>query len=120
CHSAPADQFDAQHGATLAKLKAIRPVGASELNNGDNRCLLPLTLDELARAYAAHPQARLLAGGTDLALEVTQLHRSLPVMIALGQIAELKRIERFADRLEVGAAVTLVDIYQTLNAEYPD
>lgn len=120
CHSAPADQFDAQHGATLAKLKAIRPVGASELNNGENRCLLPLTLDELARAYAAHPQARLLAGGTDLALEVTQLHRSLPVMIALGQIAELKRIERFADRLEVGAAVTLADVYHTLNAEYPD
>lgn len=120
CCSAPADQFDAQHGATLAKLKAIRPVGASELNNGDNRCLLPHTLDELARAYAAHPKARLLAGGTDLALEVTQLHRSLPVVIALGQIAELKRIERFADRLEVGSAVTLADVYHTLNAEYPD
>ena len=120
CRSAPADQFDAQHGATLAKLKAIRPVGASELNNGDNRCLLPLTLEELALAYAAHPKARLLAGGTDLALEVTQLHRNLPVMIALAQIAELKRIERFADRLEVGAAVTLADVYRTLNAEYPD
>ena len=120
CHSHPADQFDAQQASTLAKLKAITPSGIGELNNGDKRCLLPVNIDELAHLYEAHPQARLLAGGTDLALEVTQLHRPLPVMISLGQVAEIKRIERFADRLEIGAAVSLTDAYSTLKTEYPD
>ena len=120
CCTRQPDQFDAHHSQTVTRLKAIATAPPAELHTGDKRWLSPLTSNELADLYEAHPQARLLAGGTDLALEVTQLHRSLPVMIALGQIAELKRIERFADRLEVGAAVTLADIYQTLNAEYPD
>ena len=120
CHSAPKDQFDTQRAATIAKLKAITPARTAELNNGENRCLMPLNINDLAHLYAAHPQARLMAGGTDLALEVTQLHRTLPVMIHLGHVAELKRIERFNDRLEIGAAVTLTEVYQTLNADYPD
>ncbi|MFP3515022.1 xanthine dehydrogenase small subunit [Pseudomonas sp. SIMBA_077] len=120
CASHPADQFDAQRGATIAKLQAIKAAGAGELNNGDNRCLMPLNIDDLAHLYDAHPQARLLAGGTDLALEVTQLHRALPTLIYLGQVTQLKRIEGFEERIEIGAAVTLSDVYQVLKTEYPD
>ena len=120
CDSPPADQFDAQQGATIAKLKAINAAGTGELNNGENRCLMPLNIDDLAHLYDAHPQARLLAGGTDLALEVTQLHRALPTMIYLGQVTQLKRIEHFDERIEIGAAVTLSDVYEVLNTEYPD
>ena len=120
CAVQTGDQFDAHEDQTIAALKAITPTHTGELNSGDKRCLLPLTLSDLADLYDAHPQARLLAGGTDLALEVTQLHRPLPVMIYLGLVAEMKRIERFDDRLEIGAAVSLSDACDTLNSEYPD
>ena len=100
CSVQGGDQFDAREQATLAALNAIAPQQTGELNSGDKRCLLP--------------------GGTDLALEVTQLHRPLPVMIYVGHVAEMKRIEFIEDRIEIGAAVTLTDAYCVLNAQYPD
>ncbi|SDS94994.1 xanthine dehydrogenase small subunit [Pseudomonas asplenii] len=120
CCNKPVDQFDAHEAQTIARLKGIAPRDTGELNSGDKRCLVPLTVADLAELYESYPQARLLAGGTDLALEVTQFHRPLPVMIHVGQVAELKRIERFDDRLEIGAAVPLSDCHAVLQAEYPD
>ncbi|MDD0843783.1 xanthine dehydrogenase small subunit [Pseudomonas sp. Gutcm_11s] len=119
CNRKP-DQFDAAEAETIAKLQAIAPRETAELNSGDKRCLLPLTVADLADIYAANPQARLLAGGTDLALEVTQFHRELPVMIYVGHVAEMKRIEVKADTIEIGAATPLSDCYNVLSREYPD
>nr|WP_153384092.1 xanthine dehydrogenase small subunit [Pseudomonas sp. FSL R10-0056] len=120
CSGQQQDQFDTHQSATIALLKTITPTQTGELNSGDKRCLLPMTISDLAQLYESQPQARLLAGGTDLALEVTQFHRPLPVMIYVGNVAEMKHIERFDDRIEIGAAVSLTDAYGTLKAEYPD
>ena len=114
------DQFDAHLSQTVARLNAIATAPPAELHKGDKRCLSPLTIDDLAELYQAHPQARLLAGGTDLALEVTQMHRPLTLMIHVANVAEMKRIERVGNQLEIGAAVTLTDAYTTLKSEYPD
>ncbi|MDP9941537.1 xanthine dehydrogenase small subunit [Ectopseudomonas alcaliphila] len=119
CQKQP-DQFDAFESATVAQLQAIAPRETAELNSGDKRCLVPLTVADLADLYAANPEARLLAGGTDLALEVTQFHRELPVMIYVGHIEDMKRIEVTDKAIEIGAAAALSDCYETLSTEYPD
>jgi len=92
----------------------------AELSDGEKRCLSPLTVAELAEVYAANPDARLLAGGTDLALEVTQFHRELPVMIHVGQITEMKQVQIADCHIEIGAAAPLTDCYAALATEYPD
>ncbi|MDD2061348.1 xanthine dehydrogenase small subunit [Pseudomonas sp. GD03860] len=120
CCQARPDQFDSSEAQTIARLKAIAPSETGELNSGDKRCLVPLTVADLADLYGSHPEARLLAGGTDLALEVTQFHKTLPVMIYVGNVAELKRIETRDDYLEIGAATPLTDCYDALSREYPD
>ncbi|WP_322978186.1 xanthine dehydrogenase small subunit [Pseudomonas sp. C11] len=119
CQKQP-DQFDAFESDTIARLKAIAPRETAELNSGDKRCLVPLTVADLAELYAANPDARLLAGGTDLALEVTQFHRELPVMIYVGHIEDMKRIEVTDSAIEIGAAAALSDCYEALASEYPD
>ncbi|MDP3815537.1 xanthine dehydrogenase small subunit [Pseudomonas sp.] len=119
CQKQP-DQFDAFEPETVAQLKAIAPRETAELNSGDKRCLLPLTVADLADLYAANPEARLLAGGTDLALEVTQFHRELPVMIYVGHIESMKRVEVTKDSIEIGAATALSDCYEALAKDYPD
>lgn len=119
CQKQP-DQFDAFESNTVAQLKAIAPRETAELNSGDKRCLVPLTVADLADLYAANPEARLLAGGTDLALEVTQFHRELPVMIYVGHIEDMKRIEVTDSAIEIGAAAALSDCYEALSREYPD
>ena len=120
CCQAQPDQFDAFEKETVAQLKAIAPRETAELNSGDKRCLLPLTVADLADLYVANPEARLLAGGTDLALEVTQFHRELPVMIYVGHIEAMKRVEITDDCIEIGAATALSDCYGALAKEYPD
>ena len=119
CQQQP-DQFDTFEPQTVAQLKAITPRETAELNSGDKRCLLPLTVADLADLCAANPQARLLAGGTDLALEVTQFHRELPVMIYVGHIEAMKQVVVTADRIEIGAATALSDCYAALAEDYPD
>ena len=120
CRQRQPDQFDERQAQTLAQLKAIAPTATAELNSGDKRCLVPMTVADLADAYDTYPDARLLAGGTDLALEVTQFHRPLPVMIYVGNVADMKHIEHFDDRIEIGAATALTDCYGALSEQYPD
>ena len=120
CAGAAADSFDQHEAQTLAALQAIAAGEPPALERDGRRCLLPQSLDELAALYRAEPQARLLAGGTDLALEITQRHRALPLLIDLGRVAELQRIAVDATHIEIGAALPLSDCAALLAAEYPD
>ncbi|MEO5733999.1 MAG: 2Fe-2S iron-sulfur cluster-binding protein, partial [Rubrivivax sp.] len=61
----------------------------------------PRTLDELAALRAAKPAARLLAGSTDIGLWVTKQTRDVGELIAVGEVAELQRIEVDADVVAV-------------------
>ncbi|MCC6076653.1 xanthine dehydrogenase small subunit [Pseudomonas sp. GCM10022188] len=117
---AQADSFAARETEILAQLAAIAAQDAPQLDDGAARCLLPRDLAELADLYAANPQARLLAGGTDLALEITQQHRRLPLLIQLGQVAELQTMRIEEATLDIGAAVPLTDCAPVLAADYPD
>jgi len=60
----------------------------------------PTRVDELAELYRQNPDARILAGGTDVGLWVTKQLRELPAVIYLGNVAELKRIDSGADGIE--------------------
>lgn len=115
-----ADQFSAHEADILAQLAAIGAQDTPELEGDGARCRLPRDLDELAALYAANPEARLLAGGTDLVLEITQQHRRLPLTIHLGQVEELKTIVVDEAALDIGATVPLTDCAPLLAADYPD
>jgi xanthine dehydrogenase small subunit len=80
----------------------------------------PRSVAELAQALEARPDSVLLAGGTDLGLDVTKQLRDLPAVVYLGDIEELKRIEQRADELWIGAAVTLTDAWPALLRRYPE
>lgn len=111
------DSFDRGERQTLQRLQAIR--AATPLEAAGKRCLMPQTIDELAVLYRQHPQARLLAGGTDLALEVTQRHQDVPLMIAIGQIEALKQVSWQDERLTIGAGAALSDLYPLLEKYHP-
>jgi len=80
----------------------------------------PVTLDDFAALCAQHPHACIMAGSTDVGLWVTKQFRDLGDILYLGNVAELKNIERDAQTLTIGAAVTLEDAYAALAADYPE
>jgi len=79
----------------------------------------PRTLDELARLRAERPQARLLAGCTDIGLWVNKLFRDLGDIVYLGEVDELKRIIELNGALHIGAGATLEDAWSALAARWP-
>jgi xanthine dehydrogenase small subunit len=80
----------------------------------------PLTADAFAELRARLPQARIVAGSTDVGLWVTKQFRELGDLLFIGNIAELKTIERDAQTLTIGAAVSLEAAYAALAADYPE
>lgn len=86
----------------------------------DFTLLHPANLAEAFEQMQAHPNARLLAGGTDL---VPNLRRGIgapDTLIALGGIDTLNSITETASHIEIGAGVTLAGLLAShLPARFP-
>src|SRR5690606_9265240 len=110
----PAAELD--HDKVRGELQALRDAGAGmlALETAGQAYFAPTTADELATLYEQHPDAVLLAGGTDVGLWVTKQFQTLPTVIYLGDVRDLGSIERRDGALRIGAAVSLNDGYEAL------
>src|SRR5262245_48329716 len=74
--------------------------------------IIPTTLDETLDLLAAHPgSARVVAGGTDLVVELDRDMRHLELLIDITRVAWLAEIALGADgRIHLGALVTHNDV----------
>ena len=73
----------------------------------------------LSELVARHPQAWVLAGGTDVALWVNKALQDTPVFIWTGQVQALHRIEPTDTHLHLGAALTLDQAFEAMHAHWP-
>ncbi|MGO3928544.1 4-hydroxybenzoyl-CoA reductase subunit beta [Rhodopseudomonas pseudopalustris] len=71
------------------------------------RLLQPGSIDEAVAALAQHPDARLVAGGTDLLVNIRRGVRQPDLLIDAANIAELKQLSVDGDALIIGAGVTI-------------
>ena len=110
------DRFAQDAALTLARLRELPATGT--LHDSEQNAWLPTSLDELDDLLQRHPQARLIAGGTDLALEATQNLKAFPALIHLDNLGELQHLETHADHLLIGAARPYADCLEAL-AEFP-
>ena len=79
----------------------------------------PRTLAEFAALREARPQARVLAGSTDMGLWVTKQMRDLGELISINEVTELKRVAVEEQHITVGAAASLEDAWLALVTEWP-
>ncbi|MGI8432845.1 MAG: xanthine dehydrogenase small subunit, partial [Chthoniobacterales bacterium] len=108
------DAFDAQLKSAKAKLNAVRYASGTE------KFLRPTSLGKLFEAMAQNPEARLIAGATELGLEITKKFRKFPVLISVEAIPELNELRSAPNDWTIGAAVNLTRIDEALGAEYPE
>jgi len=108
------DEFDAQLKTAKAKLKAAR------YNFGGETFLRPTSLGKLFRAMAENPEARLIAGATDLGLEITKRFQRFPTLVSVEAVAELNEISSTETEWRIGAATTLTKLDDLLGAEFPE
>src|SRR3954454_2307015 len=81
--------------------------------------LSPQTLQELLAARAAHPDAQIVAGCTDVGLWVTKMHMQFDKILDVTRAEELGRVEHYDNHIAIGAAVTLTDAFDALIALWP-
>jgi xanthine dehydrogenase small subunit len=106
--------------ALAVELAALRTPESLEVEHRGRRFLAPRTTAEFAEAVEAHPDATILAGGTDVGLWVTKQHRTLATVISLNEIPELRRIEDLGDAIRIGAAARYADTAGVLGDLHPE
>jgi 4-hydroxybenzoyl-CoA reductase subunit beta len=75
----------------------------------------PRTIAEVLAARVAHPDSRLIGGGTDLMVNIRRGIVAPSVLIETNGVDELRAIRADADSLEIGASATLSEV-----ADHPD
>ncbi len=70
----------------------------------------PTTVDDCVALLAARPDAKVISGGTDLAVEANLRGRRWPHLVSLEAIDELLHFEVTPSQVTIGAGLTLTDL----------
>jgi xanthine dehydrogenase small subunit len=130
---AGAQQLKIEDTADIALLKKIRRTDAPTYNlDGDivvqpvvrtrkgNEFVAPATVAEVADYLVNHPNATLLAGSTEIGLQVNKQFTRPENIVYLGNVAELKTIVAKNGMWHIGAAVSLTQVQNLVADVYPD
>jgi xanthine dehydrogenase small subunit len=80
----------------------------------------PSTIEEVAHYLTQHPQATLLAGSTEIGLQVNKQFARPEHIVYLGNVAELKALKDHQDAWIIGAATPLAVVETLVAKAYPD
>jgi len=98
--------------------KPVPELGRVEYEVDGERFFRPASLGALLRLLR-FPDARLIAGATELGLDLTKRFRKFPTLISVEAVPELRRIQRTDAEWRVGAAATLTEIEEQMAGEFP-
>ena len=94
-------------------------LGAADYEFAGEKFFRPTSLAGLLRLKTENPQARLIAGATELGLDITKRYKKFPTLLSTEAVAELKEIKSTETEWHIGAAATLTEIEDRLGAEFP-
>ncbi|KFL26800.1 FAD-binding molybdopterin dehydrogenase [Devosia sp. 17-2-E-8] len=113
------DPLVAERAVITARLQALADGKRVEVGEGRNRIIIPASVDDLAEAYAAEPEATIVAGSTDVGLWVTKFMREIGPLIFVGHLDELRAIEANQGGVKLGAGVSYTDAAPVIAQYFP-
>lgn len=96
------------------------PIPEGLLTFGEQKMFIPQTLQRLLALKAEYPQAKLIAGGTDLSLEFTQMLKDHEVIISVAQVPELKGYAEQDGKIRIGAGTPYSEFVDVFCKQYPE
>lgn len=115
---AEADSFEQHYQQTLRQLIDFKSLPSAQFSYAEHHYFAPKTVTELADKLLASPNATLVAGGTDLALSVTQNLATIADLVYLGDVAELHTLAENDHEFIIGSAVPYSNFTPMLDNEY--
>jgi len=94
-------------------------LGEVEYECGEEKFFRPTSLPDLLYLHRKFPEARLIAGATELGLDITKRYKKFPTLISVEAVPELKKIESTDSEWHIGAAATLTQIEEKMADEFP-
>ena len=107
------DEFSAQ------LKQALPDLGAAHYEFAGEKYFRPTSLAQLLELLQQHPDARMIAGATELGLEITKKYKKFSTLISVEATPELKELHATPAEWRVGAALNLTQVEEALGAEYP-
>ena len=114
----PIVEFDAEK--LREALSEIQRNDSLAYDYKDSQFFAPKKIKQLLELKAQHPEATILAGGTDVGLWVNKQFRELNPIIYIGEVAELKQISTSDGKLRIGAGASLTNAYKAISQHYPE
>ena len=114
------DSFAKHYQETVATLTELQKLPAPTLTGNGHNFIAPKNIDELAYELTHEPKSTLVAGGTDLALSVTQNLATIDKLVYVGNVEELTNIEETDTEIVIGSALPYSKFIDTLHHYYPD
>ena len=118
--NAAEDSFATHYQQTIAALTELQQSPTPALTGNGHHYIAPQNIDELATELTNEPRSTLVAGGTDLALSVTQNLATIDKLVYVGNVAELTTIEETETEIIIGSALPYSEFIDTLHHYYPD
>lgn len=114
------DSFAKHYQETVATLNDLQKLPAPILTGNGHNFIAPKNIDDLAYELVHEPKSTLVAGGTDLALSVTQNLAKIDKLVYVGNVEELTTIEEAESEIIIGSALPYSKFIDTLHHYYPD
>ncbi|ODT78343.1 MAG: xanthine dehydrogenase small subunit [Pelagibacterium sp. SCN 64-44] len=113
------DPLWAERIAVKDKIKALNDGRRVEIGDGEEKIFIPASLDDFATIYEANPEARIVAGSTDVGLWVTKFMRRIGPVIFINHLQELKRIAENDSEVRFYAGVSYSEALPVIAANFP-
>ena len=113
------DVLWAERIAVKEAIKAFNDGRRIVIGEGDKQIVIPASLDDFADVYEANPNARIVAGSTDVGLWVTKFMRNIGPVIFIGHLQELKRIAENDSEVRFYAGVSYSEALPVIQANFP-
>lgn len=109
----PADPFAARRATPPPAPRHTR------LEADGARFVRPSSLQEATALLAEHPDAVVLAGSTDVGVELNLRGARPPLLVAVDRLGELRDLEVGEEEIRIGAALTLTEVEHGLAGRVP-
>ncbi len=113
------DLFDQTQHQLLGMLNHIQSTEMLDVECSGQHYLRPHSLSDALQARKAFPQAVVVNGSTDVALQQSKHFKHLPLILDISGIRELKSCNHDNDALHIGAGLSLEDLRLRVKNLFP-
>ncbi|HPE99524.1 MAG TPA: xanthine dehydrogenase small subunit [Bacteroidales bacterium] len=104
------DAFDKEEKILIEKLNSITPYSQFEIQIQQQLYIRPISLEQTLTVRKNHPEAIVVNGSSDIALQQSKHFKHIPAILDISGINELKTFEITENKLKIGAGLSLENI----------